>query len=340
MLLRSAALIVKCHHPLAGPRQVGNDEANTGNQFAGVPLDLSHHAPLLAPRACLIIEAGVEAANVVWRPADGTGEKMRDVLLKNHIRFELNGVGVALGFQELIDVRCGESGIAPEVAAQVAFPIAGDNRLQNVAPIMGAVNVAGTQGTPFQIAELVEQEKRMVARATEVTVVGRALLLAMGRADALVHVEDDHLRRATVMHTVDPNAGKFGQCGKVLVAGQVLRLEASHLTGRSGLSFDGLAADNPAHSGIAAKTVGVVHIFITAEASEHRLTKLPRHAVPSVLAGTTVLEKTRGNLGQAKGVVKLPISKAAAVKICSWEKSAAPLIERIEAEVAKRRHKI
>jgi heme A synthase len=49
---------------------------------------------------------------------------------------------------------------------------------------MGAVNVAGTQATPFQIAELVEQEKRMVAGAAEVTVVGRALLFAVGRADA------------------------------------------------------------------------------------------------------------------------------------------------------------
>ena len=109
---------------------------------------------------------------------------MGDAFLKNRVGLETDGVGEALGFQELIDARCGECGIAPEVASQPVMPIADDNRLQNVAPIMCTVNVAGTQATPFQIAELVEQEKRMVARAAEVTVVSRALLFVMGRADA------------------------------------------------------------------------------------------------------------------------------------------------------------
>ena len=116
------------------------------------------------------------------------------------------------------------------------------------------------------------------------------------------------------MHTVDPNAGKVGQCGKVLVAGQVLRLEASHLGGGSGLSFDGLAADNPAHGRITAKTVGVVHVFITAKASKHRLTKQSRHAMPSIFAGTAVLQKTPGPLAQAKGIVKLPIGEQSGVR--------------------------
>ena len=111
------------------------------------------------------------------------------------------------------------------------------------------------------------------------------------------------------MHTVDPNAGKVGQCGRVLVAGQVLRLEASHLAGRSGLSFDGLAADNPAHGGITSQTVGVVYVFIAAKAPKHRLTKQSRQAMPSILAGAAILKKTRGNLGQAKGIVKLPIGE-------------------------------
>src|SRR5680860_1891052 len=111
------------------------------------------------------------------------------------------------------------------------------------------------------------------------------------------------------MHTVDPNAGKVGQCGKVLIAGQVLRLEAAHLAGGSGPTRDGLAADNPAHRRIEPEPVGVIDIIVAGKAAEHRLTKLPRHAVPSVLAGTTVLQKTPGNLGQAKGVVKLPISE-------------------------------
>ena len=73
-------------------------------------------------------------------------------------------------------------------------------------PAVGAVDVPGSAvRTPFQIAELVEHEKRMVARAAEVTVVGRVLLVAMGRADAAVHVEDDGPRRLAVVHPVDPD---------------------------------------------------------------------------------------------------------------------------------------
>ncbi len=59
--------------------------------------------------------------------------------------------------------------------------------------------------------------------------------------------------------------------------------------------------------------VGVVHVFIAAKTAKDRLTELPRCAVPSVLAGTAVLEKTPGNLGQAKGIVKLPISEKSSV---------------------------
>ena len=41
--------------------------------------------------------------------------------------------------------------------------------------------------------------------------------------------------------------------------------------------------------------------------------ELPDHAMPPVLAGTDVLEKTPGNLGQAKGIVKLPIGEKSSV---------------------------
>ena len=116
------------------------------------------------------------------------------------------------------------------------------------------------------------------------------------------------------MHAVDPNAGKVGQCGKVLVAGQVLRLEASHLAGRSGLSFDGLTANNPPHGGITAQSVGVVHVVVPAKASENETAELPDHAVPPVLADPAVLEKTPGNFRQAKGIVKLPIGEQTSVR--------------------------
>ena len=154
----------------------------------------------------------------------------------------------------------------------------------------------------------------MVAGAAKVTIVRRALLFAMGRADAAVHVENDHLRWAAVMNLVDPHPVHVGQDLNVYIGRQKFRLEAPHLAGRSRLSFDGFASNNPPHGRITPETVGVVHIFIATKTAKHRLTELPRHAVPSVLAGTAVLENIPGNLGQAKRVVKLPIGEQPAVR--------------------------
>ena len=146
------------------------------------------------------------------------------------------------------------------------------------------------------------------------TIVRRSLLLAVRRTDAAVHVENDYLRRAAVMNPVDPRPVHVGQDFNVRIGRQKLRLEAPHLAGGCSLSFDGLAANNPPHGRITSKTVGVVYVLITTKATKHRLTELPRHAVPSVLAGAAVLENTPGNLGQAKGIVKLPISEQPSVR--------------------------
>jgi len=53
------------------------------------------------------------------------------------------------------------------------------------------VNVAGTQETLRQITELVEQEQGTVAGAAEVPVVGCSFLVAVGRAEIWVQVENE-----------------------------------------------------------------------------------------------------------------------------------------------------
>ena len=78
---------------------------------------------------------------MVGRPADGAREQMGDEFLQNRVGFEADRE--ALGFEIFIDVRCGEGGIPSEVAPQLSIPIAGDNRLQHVAPVVGAMDVPG-----------------------------------------------------------------------------------------------------------------------------------------------------------------------------------------------------
>jgi hypothetical protein len=79
------------------------------------------------------------------------------------------------------------------------------------------------------------------------------------------------------------------------------------------LSFDGLAADDPTHGGITPQTVGIVDVVISAKASKDGLADLPDHAMPPILASTAVLKKLAGNVRQAKGMVKLPVSEQPSV---------------------------
>ena len=68
---------------------------------------------------------------------------MGDAFLKNLVHRQTDRVQEALGFEVFVYLRRGEGGIPSEVAAQVPFPVALNDRFQNVAPAIGAVDVAG-----------------------------------------------------------------------------------------------------------------------------------------------------------------------------------------------------
>src|SRR3954452_8595578 len=63
-------------------------------------------------------------------------------------------------------------------------PVPRNHRLQHRAPAIGTMDVAWSQRTPFDIAELVEHEQRVIAGAGEMTVVGAAFLFAIEPAPA------------------------------------------------------------------------------------------------------------------------------------------------------------
>ena len=139
------------------------------------------------------------------------------------------------------------------------------------------------------------------------TVIGCTLLVTVGRADAAVHVEDNHLRRAAVMHIVDPLPGKIGRRGEIFLGGQI-RLEATHLAGRCAAALDRLAADDPPHDRVEAEPVGIVHVVVPAKASENGLAELPDKTVATVLPTTGGREcavvKSQGHLGNAGAVYR------------------------------------
>ena len=122
-------------------------------------------------------------------------QEVGDIALQNGVRRQSDRIAKALGFEELINARQSEGRVASEEAPQSIVPVAGDDWLQDIAPIMGAVDVAGPKGTAFQIAELVKHEQWVVAATAKVAVVGRAFLLPVSRTDGAVHVEHDQLRQ-------------------------------------------------------------------------------------------------------------------------------------------------
>jgi len=208
---------------------------------------------------------------MVGRTSDRATEKMGDALLENRVRLDADGIQHALGFKVVVNVRRGERRVATKVEADLPFLIAFDHRHQDFPPAVGTVDVAGAQTAPFKITHVVEQEQRMIAGAAEMAVVGRAFLAAVGRTDAGIHVEDHIPRWFTVVDLVDPCTGQVREGHDVVVGGQELGLEASHLTCRCRLLGDGTTANDPSHRRITPETLGVVHVLIAAETTEGAL---------------------------------------------------------------------
>jgi hypothetical protein len=95
----------------------------------------------------------MEPLDVHGRTADGAFEEVGDVALKDSVGLEADGVLVALGLKVVVQVGHGEGGIAPEELPLGPFPISRHHGFQHRTPAIGAVDVAGTQRGPFQIAE-------------------------------------------------------------------------------------------------------------------------------------------------------------------------------------------
>ena len=122
------------------------------------------NAAFLVPQSGLIAGAGVIAPHMAGWTANGTRQKVGNTFLQNFIGFETDDVFVILTFQKFTKVGRGKSGIPLEIATQVPFPVTLDDRFQNVAPAVGAMNIAGPQRTPLKVTERVEQAQRMVAQ--------------------------------------------------------------------------------------------------------------------------------------------------------------------------------
>ncbi len=77
VLLGGAALVLERQHPIWLHRQVGDDEPDTWEQLARMPLDLGNHPARLVPRRRLILEVFVEALDLgLRRSPNGSGQSV------------------------------------------------------------------------------------------------------------------------------------------------------------------------------------------------------------------------------------------------------------------------
>src|ERR1700731_1523361 len=142
------------------------------------------------------------------------------------------------------------------------------------------MDVPGTQRAAFQIAELVEQQQRMITGTGIVPIPDAHLLFAVRWADARIHIENDASGRTATMYIIDPAAGKISESGKVLSNSEPLGLEAAHLARRCTTTRNRFFADDPAYRRTVPQPLGVVHILVSSEASEHRLSQQADKSIP------------------------------------------------------------
>jgi len=255
------------------------------------------------------MEAGVGAPYLFRRSTHRALQQVSDLFLQDAVGRQSDRVSYAFGFEELIDLGVGEGRIAAEIEPLHRAPVTGDHRLQHFPPAISRMDVTGAQGTPLQIAQLVEHKQRMVAGTAEMAVVGASFLGTVSRALARIHIEHDDTRPTPLVHRVDPLPRQIGDGGEVLRSSQPLGLEAAHLAGRSSLTRWCPAANHPTHRRIAAQPPGVVHVLVAGQPPEYRLPQQPNQEVPSVFAGACLRQSLAAACGQSEHVVQFAIGQ-------------------------------
>src|SRR3954463_2011664 len=108
-----------------------------------MPLDLGYHVARLVPALRLIAEAGVIAPYLVgWSP-DRSLQQISDLILQDLVGRKPDRVVCTLGFKKLVDLGIGESGIASKIQMLHNAPVTRNHRLQQRAPAVSAVDIAG-----------------------------------------------------------------------------------------------------------------------------------------------------------------------------------------------------
>jgi len=152
----------------------------------------------------------------------------------------------ALQFEIPTHPRLRKGGVATKCDAFGGLLVARYDWLEHRFLAVGAMHVARTKRASFQIATLIEDEERMVARAAEVPVPDAALLRSMRWADARIQIKLHAAASAAFRNLVDPMAGQIAKRCEILRACQPIGFEPAHLPRRRARPFRYFFTDDPA----------------------------------------------------------------------------------------------
>jgi hypothetical protein len=101
--------------------------------------------------------------------------------LQHRIRLEPDRVSIPRLLELAVKGGFGKGSIATKELRDLAVVVPGNHWQQHTAPVFRTGVIATSEHDPFHVAELIEQEQRVVAAALEVPVVGGSLLIAVRR---------------------------------------------------------------------------------------------------------------------------------------------------------------
>src|SRR3954462_9747148 len=99
----------------------------------------------LVPALRLIAETGVIASYLVRGSPDGALQQMPDLVLQDRVGRKPDRVAGTLGFEQLVDLRTGKSGVTSEIQMLHDASVTNNHRLQHRTPAIGTMHVARPQ---------------------------------------------------------------------------------------------------------------------------------------------------------------------------------------------------
>ena len=158
-----------------------------------MPLSLGHYRAVLVPTSRLIMQVMQVHDGQCWWSTRRAFHQVVNFPIEHGVGRQTDGIGKALGFQELVQIGDGERGIATKELTDVQVTVPLDHGCPRHWPIMSASHVVVAEHRAFHVTVLIETGQRVIALATEVSVVLRAFLLAIGLADRTVQIENELL---------------------------------------------------------------------------------------------------------------------------------------------------